>query len=144
MANLLNKLFNVDKKILKKFVAFRLAGRESEVLAGYKPNNGAKSDLASVSEMVKDSVATTGMFKNISSSFSYDLENISSEMFYQIEQEAEKFSKKCAKYARKILDNNWELVELIANKLIAEGIITGNEVEQIYKTYMKKQENKKK
>lgn len=138
------QLFNVDKKLLKKFVAFRLAGRESEVLAGYKSNNGAKSDFASVSEMIKDSVATTGMFKNISSSYSYDLENISSEMFYKIEQEAEKFSKKCAKYARKILDANWELVELIANKLIAEGIITGNEVDQIYKDYMKKQVNKKK
>lgn len=138
------ELFNIDKELLKKFVAFRLAGRESEILAGYNPNNGAKSDLATVSEMLKDTIATTGIFKSISTSYSYDLNHISPEMLYKIEQKADKFSKKAAKYARKVLDENWQLVEMIANKLIVEGIVTGSDVYKIYKKYLKKQKRNKK
>lgn len=138
-------LYNVDKKLLKKFLAFYLAGRESELIAGYKPNNGASSDLARMSMMLVDTIATTGLFKNVSMNYAFDLDDfISEEAIVNIEKEAKKFAKKASKYANKVLSENWQLVEKIANKLLDEGIISGTEVEKIYQNYLKKSKNKKK
>lgn len=138
-------LYNVDKKLLKKFVAFYLAGREAEVLAGYKRNNGAKSDIKQSSDMLVDTISLTGLFKEVSQNYSYDLEHfVSSEAVLKIEKAAQKFANKSAKYARKILDENWKLVEMIANRLITDGLLSGVEVEKIYKSYLKKNKKKKK
>lgn len=136
-------LYNVDKKMLKKFLAFYLAGRESEFIAGYKRNNGAKSDLNQMSSMLVDTIASTGLFKNCSSNYAYDLEGfISEKAIFGIETEAKRFSKKAAKYAKKVLNENWKLVEIIANRLISDGLISGAEVEKIYKKYLKKSKKK--
>lgn len=136
-------LYNVDKKLLKKFCAFYLAGRESEMLAGYKANNGALSDLSHMSTMLRETISKTGLFKNVSTNYSYDLENfVSEQATTEIDNEAKKFSEKSAKYARKVLKKNWKLVEMIANRLITEGLIPGSDVEKMYKKYLKK--NKKK
>ncbi len=138
-------LYNVDKKLLKKFLAFYLAGRESELIAGYKPNNGASSDLERMSAMLVDTIASTGLFKSVSRYYSYDLENfVSSEAIFEIETEAKKFAKKASKYAKKVLTQNWKLVEKIANSLLADGLISGTDVEKIYKKYLKKSKKKKK
>lgn len=134
------ELYNVDKKLLKKFSAFYLAGREAELLAGFHSNNGVKSDLERLSEMLVDTIATTGMFSGISKNFAYDFEaGVSEEALWQIENEAKRFGKKAAKYARKILTENWSLVEAIANKLIIKGLVEGEEVYKIYKKHLKNQ-----
>jgi cell division protease FtsH len=71
-------------------------------------------------------------------------QNFSSEIAYRIDEEIRKIIDKQYKVAEKIIKDNKELLDLIANALLEQETITKEEIDEIVANYNKKGSKKEK
>lgn len=128
-----------SKDFFLDYIAMCLAGRIAEKKFTHLNSTGASSDLEHASNIAKAMVMKWG--------FSEDPSNLNRQYDYSdyylmpeskkktIDDEIQKLIDAGTKRAEKIIDENEDLLKIIAEKLLIEEILTGEELEAICKEY---------
>ena len=129
------KSFFHNYKGLIKTLAFSLGGRVAEEIYGHMSGEGAVSDLDMINGEAIDYISRCGANKKFGKNFVADPECISPKQLEILEEEAKKIISKSYKFAKKTLKENKDFLVTLAEKLYAEGLLTGDEVKEMWNKY---------
>ena len=145
-----------SKSYCQTKIATLLGGRVAEEVVGKEPTTGAGDDIKKVTELARKMVCEWGMSKKIgpitigekdenvflgkefgrTKNFSEDIAKI-------VDSEIKKIVEDGYQTCEKIITENIDLVHTIAKTLLKKETLTGDEIDKIYKKYLKKKEDKK-
>lgn len=118
-----------------------LAGRAAEEFKFNEITTGAKDDLNKATQICREMVCSYGM----SSLGKVALDDVYIRYNYDsIRQEIQKITDKAYNDALTILDENSEILEKIADKLLENEVMESDELDQIYKKYKRRKRLDKK
>ena len=135
--------FTATKQELLERITGLLGGRVAEELVFNEVTTGAHNDFEQATKIVRAMVTEYGMSslgplqleQNEGSVFlgrDYNKSrNFSSQVAYEIDQEMRKIIDECYKNAEKIIKENRELLDLIANTLITKETLTKEEIDYL-------------
>ena len=135
--------FTATKQELLERITGLLGGRVAEELVFNEITTGAHNDFEQATKIVRAMVTEYGMSslgplqleQNEGSVFlgrDYNKSrNFSSQVAYEIDQEMRKIIDECYKKAQEIIKENRELLDLIANTLIAKETLTKEEIDYL-------------
>ena len=135
--------FIATKQELLERITGLLGGRVAEELVFNEITTGAHNDFEQATKIVRAMVTEYGMSslgplqleQNEGSVFlgrDYNKSrNFSSQVAYEIDQEMRKIIDECYKKAQEIIKENRELLDLIANTLIAKETLTKEEIDYL-------------
>lgn len=123
-------------------IAFSLGGRVGEAMYTKAFSSGAQSDLESANTMAEQVVLAFGL-SNIEGEMnkSYMVGNyikdflLTDELRLKINKEISSIINEAYNRAETIINENRELFEEIAKKLVSDGVLMGDELEEIYIKY---------
>ena len=128
-------------------IAMKLAGRVAEKKITNKATSGAYSDLESANVIAREASMRCGLSdENDNRNRHYDYEDyhlIPESKKLQLDSERQKFIDEGYNIAEKIINENEELLEIIANRLLVDEILTGEQLEEICNEYNKSKATKK-
>ena len=133
---------NYTMQYFLDYIAIFMAGRIAEKLITANESTGASNDLAQANEIAEDMILVYGFSENENSNWKnnrsyvtteYELKNylLHDELVCKIDNEIQHFIDKGTEIAEKIIDENKILVQAIAERLLEEEILTGEELSQI-------------
>jgi cell division protease FtsH len=136
--------YHYQQEFLLSRIAVSLGGRAAEQAVFGEYSTGAESDLKQVAELAEKMVCQWGMSEKIGPmTFSRGEEHpflgrklatdktFSEQMAWIIDQEIEKIVKEGARRAEKVISENLNLLEKLAEALLEEEVLDNNRVEQI-------------
>jgi cell division protease FtsH len=136
--------YHYQQEFLLSCIAVSLGGRAAEQAVFGEYSTGAQSDLKQVAELAEKMVCQWGMSEKIGPmTFSRGEEHpflgrklatdktFSEQMAWIIDQEIEKIVKEGARRAEKVISENLNLLEKLAEALLEEEVLDNNRVEQI-------------
>jgi len=136
--------YHYQQEFLLSRIAVSLGGRAAEQAIFGEYSTGAQSDLKQVAELAEKMVCQWGMSEKIGPmTFSRGEEHpflgrklatdktFSEQMAWIIDQEIEKIVKEGAQRAEKVISENLNLLEKLAEALLEEEVLDNNRVEQI-------------
>ncbi|ALC16425.1 ATP-dependent metalloprotease FtsH [Desulfuromonas soudanensis] len=136
--------YHYQQEFLLSRIAVSLGGRAAEQAIFGEYSTGAQSDLKQVAELAEKMVCQWGMSEKIGPlTFSRGEEHpflgrklatdktFSEQMAWIIDQEIEKIVKEGARRAEKVIGENLNLLEKLAEALLEEEVLDNNRVEQI-------------
>jgi cell division protease FtsH len=136
--------YHYQQEFLLSRIAVSLGGRAAEKAVFGEYSTGAQSDLKEVAELAEKMVCQWGMSEKIGPlTFSRGEEHpflgrklaidktFSEQMAWIIDQEIEKIVKEGARRAEKVISENRQLLEKLAEALLEEEVLDNNRVEQI-------------
>lgn len=136
--------YHYQQEFLLSRIAVSLGGRAAEQAVFGEYSTGAQSDLKQVAELAEKMVCQWGMSEKIGPmTFSRGEEHpflgrklatdktFSEQMAWIIDQEIEKIVKEGARRAEKVISENLNLLEKLAEALLEEEVLDNNRVEQI-------------
>ena len=130
-----------SKEYYLNTIAMRLAGRVAEKKITNKATSGAYSDLESANVIAREASMKCGLSEESDNkNRHYDYEDyylLSESKKSQLDAERQKFIDEGYSIAEKIIDENEELLGIIAGRLIKDEILTGEQLEEICKKYWK-------
>lgn len=137
------KTLNYSREYYIDQIAIYLGGRLGERLLTHKDTTGACSDLDAANTIAKNMIMYYGLSKNkdnknrsyISSYEGVRNYAISNEKRDLFDKEIQSIINEGTERAETIIKENQELLEIIAEKLLKEEILTGEQLEQICKEY---------
>ena len=119
-----------------------LGGRIGESILTQKDSTGACSDLNAANSIARNMIMFYGLSKEASNkNRSYISEYgardylISDEKKAQLDKEIQSIINEGNEHAEKIIEDNKELLGIIAERLLVDEILTGEQLEQICKEY---------
>lgn len=125
-------------------IAFSLGGRVGEAIYTNKFSSGAQADLISANMMAEKLVLSYGLSDiQGEQNKSYMIGNyikdflLTDELRLKINNEISKIIDEAYKRAEEIINNNKELLEEIVQRLLEDGILMGDELEEICEKYQK-------
>ena len=148
--------FLATKNELLDRISGYLGGRVAEEFMFKEVTTGASNDFEHATKIARAMVTEYGMselgpiqLEEPSSSIflgrDYNkAQNFSSEIAYRIDEEIRKIIDKQYKVAEKIIKDNKELLDLIANALLEQETLTKEEIDEIVANYNKKGSKKEK
>lgn len=123
-------------------IAFSLGGRVGEAFYTNEFSSGAQADLTSANAMAEKLVLSYGLSDiQGEQNKSYMIGNyvkdflLTDELRLKINNEISKIIEEAYKRAEEIINKNRELLEEIVQRLIEDGILMGDELEEICKKY---------
>ena len=142
---ILGKTLDYTKDYFLDKIAIYLAGRIAERLITSKDNSGASSDLSIASSIAEQMLTIYGLSESEGNkNRSYVNYNWNIKSYLISESRKEEFDKEIQQLidegyqiAEKIINENTELIKIIANKLVEEEILTGEQLTQICEEYNK-------
>jgi cell division protease FtsH len=136
--------YHYQQEFLLSRIAVSLGGRAAEQAVFGEYSTGAESDLKQVAELAEKMVCQWGMSEKIGPmTFSRGEEHpflgrklatdktFSEQMAWIIDQEIEKIVKEGARRAEKVISENLNLLEKLAEALLEEEVLDNKRVEQI-------------
>ena len=126
-----------DKEFYIESIIFCLAGRVSEMIISKESTFGAYSDIQSANETARAMILELG-FSEVFLNRGYDTEDLylfSEKKKEEIDKEIQKIIDEAYKRTVELIDENKELISIIAEKLLEEEIISGKRLGQICKEY---------
>ena len=146
---ILGKSAFYDTDYLLDEIAIYLAGRIAEKIITNSNTTGASSDLAMANSVAESMITVYGLVENANmQNRSFVIENqmlksylISEKQKQQINDQIRKFLDEGEKRAKKIIDENLDLINIIVEELLKEEILTGEQLTTICDNY---KENKEK
>ena len=128
-------------------IAMKLAGRVAEKKITNKATSGAYSDLESANVIAREASMRCGLSdESDNKNRHYDYEDyhlIPESKKAQLDNERQKFIDEGYAIAEKIIDENEELLDIIAKRLVKDEILTGEQLEEICNKYKKRKSAKK-
>lgn len=125
-------------------IAFSLGGRAGEAFYTSKFSSGAEADLISATTMAEKMVLSYGLSDiEGEQNKSYMIGNyikdflLTDELKLKLNNEISEIIAEAYKRAEEIIDKNKELLEEIVQKLIEDGVLMGDELEEICEKYSK-------
>lgn len=143
----LGKQLTVDKEFFIDVIADCLGGRVGESLYTNTFSSGASQDLSQANSMAEQLILSYGLSSRESEqNKSYTLGGgmyikdylLTDELRKEINNEISELMKEAYNRAEKIINENRELFEEIVLKLLEEGVLMGDELEEICEKYSKK------
>ncbi len=135
-------MMQCSKWTVKRLIAFYLAGRNAEKIWGNPSDCGAVSDLKKAMDIAKNFVYTSGTSKALGKNCLYAVEDestvISDETCKLAEDECKHLIKKANKYCKKILLENKEFLDTLAEAIYKKGILSQREILKLWENYKKK------
>lgn len=132
---------NFSKEFWLDEIAAGLAGRVAEKKVTNTETIGAKGDLQQVNAAAKAMIMQFGFSnRNTSKNRQYTVEDLylmPESKKEAIDKEIQEYIDEGLKRAEKIINDNEELLKIIAEKLLEEEILTGQQLEEICKEYEK-------
>lgn len=136
------KTLNYSREYFIDQIAMYLGGRIGESILTQKDSTGACSDLNAANSIARDMIMFYGLSKEASNkNRSYINEYgardylISDEKKAQLDKEIQSIINEGNEHAEKIIEDNKELLGIIAERLLVDEILTGEQLEQICKEY---------
>ena len=115
-----------------------MGGRIAEKLVTHENSTGASSDLEHANAIAESMITVYGMSSN-SDSFNRSYVNnnylLSEEKKNKIDKEVQELINEGTEIAENIISQNTKLVEMVANALLKEEILTGEELLKIVEEY---------
>ena len=149
------KFLATKNELLDKISGY-LGGRVSEEFIFNEVTTGASNDFEKATKIARAMVTEYGMSElgpiqleeGESSVFlgrDYNkIKNFSSQVAYQIDEEVRKIISEQYEITKKIIKDNKDLLDLIANKLIDQETLTKEEIDELVSNYKNKPKSKKK
>ncbi len=143
---ILGKSLKYTKEYFLDQIAIYLGGRVAEKLITSEDSTTASSDLTQASSIAEVMLTCYGLSQNVENMHrSYVTSNYEIKDYLISEKRKEEFDKEIQglvdegyRRAEKIINENKELIEVIANKLLEEEILTGEQLTQICNNYRNK------
>ena len=136
------KTLNYSREYFIDQISMYLGGRVGERLLTHKDTTGACSDLDAANTIAQNMIMYYGLSKDKNSKNRSYIKGygvreylISNEKKDLFDKEIQDIINEGAERAEKILRENKELLEIIAERLLKEEILTGEQLEQICKEY---------
>ena len=136
------KTLNYSREYFIDQIAMYLGGRIGESILTQKDSTGACSDLNAANSIARNMIMFYGLSKEASNkNRSYISEYgardylISDEKKAQLDKEIQSIINEGNEHAEKIIEDNKELLGIIAERLLVDEILTGEQLEQICKEY---------
>ena len=126
-----------NRKYYIATLAGLLAGREAEKIFTSDISSGANSDLEKANKIAYNMICRYALGKD-KDSYSIYMEDpnyhmMSEDIINRIDREKEKLLNEAANYAKKILEENNELLEKLVKELLKKGILDENDLEKLFK-----------
>lgn len=142
---IIGKKLDYTKEYFLDYIAVYLAGRIAEKLIDPRENTGASLDLEGACTIAEQMLTVYGLSENsYSRNRSYVTEDRKIKNYLISENKKEEFDKEIQqiineghKIAFEIINENQDLIQVIANKLMQEEILTGEQLTQICEEYNK-------
>ena len=138
--------FNYTKKELLESICGLLGGRVAEEITFKEVTTGAQDDFRKATKIARGMVTEYGMSDLGTMSLAEPQENtflgrdytknrnISDTVAHEIDEEMRKIINSCYEKTQKILKENTDLLELIANTLLEEETITKEQIDSLVET----------
>ncbi|MCK4357716.1 MAG: ATP-dependent zinc metalloprotease FtsH [Candidatus Cloacimonetes bacterium] len=146
-----------SKSYCQTKIAHLLGGRAADEISGGEPTTGAGDDLKKVTELARKMVCEWGMSDKIGPMTVGEREesiflgkefgrqeNYSENIANLIDQEIKKFIEEGYQLCKKILTENKNLLNILAEALLQKETLSGQEVDKIYKKYLKEKQKENK
>ena len=131
-----------DEQYYINKICCSLAGRVAENMEdkAVNINSGASNDLKNAIKIVENMLYDYGFSKSLGKNIvlSDDCKIISEDMKKALEEEKKKILEKATNTVRDIIFDNLEFVEEIAHKLQSELVISGEQIEDMWKKWQKR------
>lgn len=133
---------NYTKQYFLDYIAIFMAGRIAEKLVTSNESTGAANDLAYVNEIAEKMILVYGLSENLKNrsyvTANYELKDylLNDELICKLDNEIQSLIDKGTEIAENIIKENRILVEAIAEWLLEEEILTGEELSQIVECYI--------
>lgn len=133
-----------NRKYFIESIAADLAGRIAEELVSGEVNSGASDDLDSATEQAEAMITELGMSKGIARNRVYISDGMygSDESAQEIDKEVNKIIDESYKVAEKLLKENRDLLDAVANALLEKQILMRSELEDIWNDTLNKRKMK--
>lgn len=139
------KMFPTKRDFMDQITGY-LGGRVCEEVVFNEISAGASNDIQEATKIAKAMVRSYGMSKLgpiqysdesgnvfLGRDYSSNGANYSSEIAFEIDKEIRRIINECYENCKRIIMDNRELIDLIANKLIDEETLTGEEIKNLAK-----------
>ena len=142
---------NYTMEYFLDYIAIFMAGRIAEKLITSKESTGASNDLAHANEIAENMLLVYGFSEDGNSirknrsyvTTEYELKSylLHDELICKLDKEIQCIIDKGTTIAENIINENQSLVQAIAERLLEEEILTGEELSQIVEGYSKTKKN---
>ncbi|MEA3475714.1 MAG: ATP-dependent zinc metalloprotease FtsH [Candidatus Cloacimonadota bacterium] len=146
-----------SKSYCQSKIAHLLGGRVADEISGGEPTTGAGDDLKKATELARKMVCEWGMSDRIGPMTVGEREeniflgkefgrqeNYSENIANLIDQEIKRFIEEGYQLCKKILTENKDLLNKLADTLLQKETLNGEEVEKIYQKYIEKKQKENK
>ncbi len=138
------KQLTVDKEYFIDYIAYFLGGRVGEAVYTQTFSSGAVQDLSYANSIAEDIILSYGLSsRNSEKNKTYTIAGgkyikdflLTEQLKNEINGEIVQLMEKAYDRAEKIIKENEDLMKIIVEELLKEGILTGDELEKICKNY---------
>ena len=146
-----------SKSYCQAKIAHLLGGRAADEISGGEPTTGAGDDLKKATELARKMVCEWGMSAKIGPMTVGEKEenvflgkefgrqeNYSESVAKVIDNEIKKFIEEGYQTCKKILSENINLLNILAETLLKKETLSGDEVDKIYQKYLKRKQKENK
>ena len=136
-----------DRKAVIYEIAGTIAGREAERLIAYpyNPDKGARSDLEHARELADELIFEFGISSSIGNNCVLKKdEPISEKLRCHIERERQQIIEEATKIAFEAVFKHKAFIEKLANKLVTDFVVSGNDARKMWEQHLNELAEKKK